>query len=103
MQLKQIIQEMPVVKIEGPLEREVCGITYDSRRVTPGMIFVAIPGQKTDGHDFINSAIDRGASAIICERNGFTSTRATKVKVSDVREALALAAAAFYLPMLTCR
>ena len=87
---------MPVVKVEGPLEREVSGITYDSRRVTPGMVFVAIPGVTSDGHDFINSAIDRGASAVICERNGFTSTRATKVKVHDVREALAWAAASFY-------
>ncbi len=96
MQLKKILQAMQVVKVEGPLEREVSGITYDSRRITPGMIFVAISGQKTDGHDFINSAIDRGAAAVICERNGFTSTKATKVKVTDVRAALAHAAAAFY-------
>jgi len=96
MQLKQLLQHLPVVKVEGPLEREISGLTYDSRRVTPGMVFVAIPGAHTDGHDFINSAIDRGASAVICERNGFTSTRATKVKVADVRTALARAAAAFY-------
>ncbi|HTD68463.1 MAG TPA: UDP-N-acetylmuramoyl-L-alanyl-D-glutamate--2,6-diaminopimelate ligase, partial [Candidatus Limnocylindria bacterium] len=55
-----------------------------------------IPGAHADGHDFINTAIERGASAIICERNGFSSRRATKIKVSDVREALARAAASFY-------
>src|SRR5829696_986081 len=96
MQLKQLIKELPLVRVEGSLDREVAGIVYDSRRVTPGMVFVAIPGVHVDGHDFINTAIDRGASAIICEKNGFSSPRATKIKVTDVREALARASASFY-------
>ena len=96
MQLKDLIQGLPAAKVEGSLEREVAGITYDSRRVTPGMLFVAIPGRHNDGHDFIQSAIDRGATAIICERNGFGTSRATRIKVSDVREALARAALSYY-------
>ena len=96
MQLKDILRHIPTLKIEGPLDREVTGITYDSRRLTPGMIFVAIPGHNVDGHQFISNAIDRGAAAVICESNGFVSRRATKVKVSDSREALARAAAIFY-------
>src|SRR5437016_2901620 len=60
------------------------------------MVFVAIPGQKTDGHGFISSAVDRGAMAVVCEQDGFVSQRATKIKVADAREALARAAAAFY-------
>ena len=96
MQLKEIISQFSPVSIEGPLDREVAGITYDSRRVTPGMIFVAIPGQHVDGHQFIDAAIDRGAAAIICTKNGFSSQRATKIKVADAREALAHAAAAYY-------
>jgi len=96
MQLKELVKQLPIPRTEGSLEREITGLTYDSRRVTPGMVFVAIPGANADGHDFINSAIDRGAAAIICERNGFTSPRATKIKVSDVREAMARAAASFY-------
>ena len=96
MQLKQLVNELAPIRVEGPLDRDVTGIAYDSRRVTPGMVFVAIPGRKTDGHEFINTAIDRGASAIICEKNGFVSQRATRIKVADAREALAWAAAAFY-------
>jgi UDP-N-acetylmuramoyl-L-alanyl-D-glutamate--2,6-diaminopimelate ligase len=96
MQLKQLIKELAVLRVEGPLDREIAGIVYDSRRVTPGMVFVAIPGVHVDGHDFINTAIDRGAAAIICEKNGFSSPRATKIKVPDVREALARAAALYY-------
>ena len=96
MQLKQLINELAPLRVEGPLDREVAGICYDSRRVTPGMVFVAIPGQKSDGHDYISTAIDRGATAVICEKNGFVSQRATKIKVADAREALAWAAAAYY-------
>src|SRR5688572_22116247 len=96
MQLKQLIKELPVLRVEGSLDRDIAGIVYDSRRVTPGMVFVAIPGVHADGHDFINTAIDRGAAAIICERNGFSSPRATKIKVADVRETLARASASYY-------
>jgi UDP-N-acetylmuramoyl-L-alanyl-D-glutamate--2,6-diaminopimelate ligase len=96
MQLKQLISDLRTVSVEGTLDREIAGITYDSRRVKAGMIFVAIPGQHVDGHDFINSAVDRGAAAVICQRNGFFPQRATKIKVADVREALAMAAAAYY-------
>ena len=90
MQLKQLVNELVPIRVEGPLDREVAGITYDSRRVTPGMVFVAIPGQKTDGHGFISSAVDRGAMAVVCEQDGFVSQRATKIKVADAREALLL-------------
>src|SRR5438477_10366807 len=96
MQLKQLVDEIAPIRVEGPLDRDVAGISYDSRRVTPGMVFVAIPGQKTDGHEFISTAIERGATAVICEKNGLVSQRATKIKVADAREALARAAAAYY-------
>src|SRR5262245_37389510 len=96
MQLKQLVQQLAAASVEGPVEREITGITYDSRRVTPGMVFVAIPGQTTDGHDYISTAIERGATAVICERNGSLFPRATKIRVDDVREAMARAAVAYY-------
>lgn len=96
MQLKELINDLQPMKVDGNLHRDVLGITYDSRRVTPGMVFVAVRGQNVDGHDYIASAIDRGAAAVVCEQNGFSSLRATKVKVADSREALARLAAAYY-------
>ena len=96
MQLKDISRAVQPVRVEGSLDREITGITCDSRQVTPGMIFVAVPGQHVDGHDFIPNAIDRGAAAILCERNGFVSPRATKIKVVNVRTALAQAAATYF-------
>ena len=43
-------------------------ITADSRKVIPGALFVAVKGYASDGHDYIQSAIDKGATGIICER-----------------------------------
>src|SRR5687768_10062535 len=96
MKLKQIIEALPGARVDGPADREITGIAYDSRRVTPGMLFVAVPGQHADGHEFISSAVDRGAAAVMYEHNGFSHPRATKVQVPDVREALARAAATFH-------
>ena len=96
MQLSQLLEALPSAIVEGPIDCEVAGITYDSRRVTPGMIFVAIPGQHLDGHEFIGVAVERGASAVICERSRLVPGRTTKIKVADVREAMACAARSFY-------
>ena len=96
MQLKELLDGLPLLRSEGSLDRLVAGVTADSRRLSPGMVFIAVPGENHDGHDFISTAIDRGAAAIICERNGFSSGRATKVKVTDARIALAVAAANFH-------
>lgn len=96
MKLRQLLKAFATREVEGSLDREITALAYDSRRVVPGSLFVALKGQNTDGHDFINDAIDRGAAAIICERNGFSPARATKVVVGSSREALAHAATAFY-------
>jgi len=96
MQLKQLLQQITPVSVDGSLETEVAGIAYDSRRITPGMLFVAIPGQNTDGHEYISTALERGASAVVCERNGIVPQKATKIKVKDVREALSRLASSYY-------
>ena len=96
MQLRQLIQSLATNEVEGSLDREVTGLAYDSRRVTPGTVFVALPGHRTDGHEFIADAIARGAVAVVCQRNGFASTRATKIVVPDSREALGRVATCFF-------
>jgi len=96
MRLKELLKDVQLQRVEGSLEREVAGLAYDSRRITPGMVFVAVPGQNVDGHDFLPMAIERGACAVVCERNHIASARATKVLVGDARAALARMAAAFY-------
>lgn len=96
MNLKDIIEGIETAGVEGSLDRPITGIAYDSRRVTPGTMFVAIRGRERDGHDYIDNAIERGAAAVICEQNGFHARRATRIKVANCRQALADAAARFY-------
>jgi UDP-N-acetylmuramoyl-L-alanyl-D-glutamate--2,6-diaminopimelate ligase len=95
MQLKTLIAAITPRQILGPLEREVESIAYDSRRVQKNTLFVALKGEKSDGHQFIAEAIDRGASSIVTEREE-KHTRATTVVVENARETLADLAAAFY-------
>ena len=47
---------------------EISGICYDTREMAEGSLFVALPGYKTDGHEYIQEALDKGAAAVLCER-----------------------------------
>jgi UDP-N-acetylmuramoyl-L-alanyl-D-glutamate--2,6-diaminopimelate ligase len=96
MRLRSLVDQLAGAVVAGPLDREITGLAYDSRRVTPGMMFVALTGQHVDGHDYIQGAVERGAAAVVCEQNGFVPERTTRIKVTDTRVALARAAAQFY-------
>jgi len=96
MKLAEIIENVPALAVEGSLDRDITGITYDSRRVMPGNLFVAVRGTHTDGHRFVNMAIDRGAAAVVLEEDASLSPRATRIKVRDARRTMALAADRFY-------
>ncbi len=82
------------VRIDGG-DVEVSALAYDSRRVVSGSLFAAIPGAKSDGHDFIPKALASGATSILCERDVDTGS-ATRVIAADSRRALALAAKRFH-------
>ncbi len=73
---------------------KITGISYDSRRITPGNLFVAIPGFVVDGHDYILDAVSRGAAAVVCERK--LETAVPMIIIPDARIALARLSAAFY-------
>ena len=96
MKLAEIVKTVKPLAVVGTLDQEITGITYDSRRVMPGNLFVAMRGERTDGHRFVEAAIDRGASAIVLERDSSFNPRATRIKVSDARRSMAQASAHFY-------
>lgn len=96
MKLKKIIADVGIDDAEDVVDREISGIAYDSRRVTPGMLFVAIRGQHADGHEYIKTAINRGAAAVICQADAWTASSHGALRVPDTRVALARTAAAFY-------
>jgi UDP-N-acetylmuramoyl-L-alanyl-D-glutamate--2,6-diaminopimelate ligase len=75
---------------------DLTGISEDSRRIAPGMLFVAIPGSALDGHAYVADAIARGAAAIVAERTGDVPEGVPVVRVDSARRALAMLAARFY-------
>jgi UDP-N-acetylmuramoyl-L-alanyl-D-glutamate--2,6-diaminopimelate ligase len=82
-------------EIDGPSNPDIIGITEDSRRITPGMLFVAVRGTREDGHAYIADAVRRGAAAVAAE-DAPTSLPTTVVRVSSSRRALADFAARFW-------
>ena len=71
MKLSEVLKGLEEVSVRGDLEIEVPDITYDSRKVKNGDMFVAIIGFKTDGHNFIESAIQNGAKIIVMQEGCF--------------------------------
>jgi len=75
----------------------VNGICFDSRKVQPGSLFVAVRGTQSDGHDYITKAILQGAAAIVCEKLPDTINEAlVYVTVKSSAEALGIIASNFY-------
>jgi len=95
MQLKTLLAAIPVRQIIGTLDRPVESIAYDSRRVQRNALFVAMRGEKVDGHKFIGQAVEKGASVIVADREE-KHLRATCVVVEDTRTSLADLSAIFY-------
>lgn len=97
MKIEEILNGIEVVSVTGTKNRDVTGIGFDSRKVKKDSLFVAIKGYKSDGHDFVNSAIASGASSIICE---ILPEKPDKnicwIKTGDSAKALGLAASNFF-------
>jgi UDP-N-acetylmuramoyl-L-alanyl-D-glutamate--2,6-diaminopimelate ligase len=96
MRLHDLLADLPNASIAGPNDVEISSLTYDSRAVRPGSLFVAIRGFHTDGHAYIPQALERGATAVVYEDREWAPPGITSVRVPDSRTALAPLAAAFY-------
>ncbi len=99
--LSAILGSLAGVHVLGLGERTIRGVAYDSRGVEADAIFVALAGERVDGHDFIAAAIDRGASAVVVRdvrlpEFAALAERVTIIGVADPRRALSRIAAAFY-------
>lgn len=94
MYLQELLRGIKYRGVKGSLDVDVLGITYDSKKVQEGFIFVAISGYKVDGHDFIPEAINRGARVVVAEKE--VSVDGTLVLVDDSRKMLSILAGVFY-------
>lgn len=90
------------VVVAGPKTATALGVTIDSRQLTAGMLFAALPGENVDGHDHAVAAVERGARVVVISRDisdveGLADAAAARgcavLKVDDVTEALGILAA----------
>lgn len=98
LKLMQCISILPGIReITGNMPNvEYNDVSYDSRRVKPGSIYIAIPGISIDGHDYITNAIQNGAVAVIGSKSLPYNLTVPYIRVEDSREAMAWAVAALY-------
>jgi UDP-N-acetylmuramoyl-L-alanyl-D-glutamate--2,6-diaminopimelate ligase len=65
--LSDIVNGLAFTELQGSADVEISAIVFDSRKVVPGCLFVAVKGTAVDGHEYIEQAVKGGAVAVICE------------------------------------
>ena len=96
MKLENLIEKIDFTIVKGDLNIEINDIFYDSRKCTDKSMFVCLKGYDSDGHNFIGSAIQKGAHAIVVSDYVQIEENVTVIRVKDTREALAFMSAAFF-------
>lgn len=97
MLLTDLIAEICTIKIIGNVDVDIKNICADSRKVTPGDLFVAINGVAVNGHKFIGTAIENGAKVVFCEQcPAEINPEVTYVLVDDTTDCLGKLASAYY-------
>ncbi|MFA4864418.1 MAG: UDP-N-acetylmuramoyl-L-alanyl-D-glutamate--2,6-diaminopimelate ligase, partial [Bacteroidales bacterium] len=95
--LSEILYKAGTVKIVGNPHITVPAIYFDSRKITPGDLFIAVRGTQADGHQYIRMALESGARVIVCEEMpGLLAEGVTYIQVKDSSKALGIMAANFY-------
>lgn len=99
LKLSDLLKELEYECIRGNQDTEINEIVYDSRKVTPGSLFICIKGANVDGHDFIPDVINAGARVVVVEKDipdSALPTDVTIIKVKDTRYAMAFISAAYF-------
>jgi UDP-N-acetylmuramoyl-L-alanyl-D-glutamate--2,6-diaminopimelate ligase len=95
--LSEILKDVRTKSIQGPVDRLIRVLRYDSRRVEANDVFFAWKGEKTDGHGHIAEVCDKGAAAVVLENPAFVAERGpTFIEVESARRAMAVMSASFF-------
>ena len=95
--LSDILDGLAFTELQGSADTEITAIVFDSRKVIPGSLFVAVKGTVVDGHDYIDQAIKDGAAAIICEDlPAHTAAEVDFFMVANSAKALGIVSSNFY-------
>jgi UDP-N-acetylmuramoyl-L-alanyl-D-glutamate--2,6-diaminopimelate ligase len=107
MKLREILRNIEIINVldvhndnnvreKDPLDIDIKGISYDSKKVKEGYLFVAVTGEKHDGHEFIHDAIEKGACAIVGEKDISSPVLPLYFRVKNSRKALACISSNYY-------
>jgi UDP-N-acetylmuramoyl-L-alanyl-D-glutamate--2,6-diaminopimelate ligase len=96
MKLSEVVRGIDIIDRYGNMEVDINDIVYDSRKVSPGCVFICITGFKQDGHKYLEDAIKKGAVAAIIERD-VEVTGITLIKVADTRKSMPIIGSNFYM------
>lgn len=95
--LSKLIQHIRPIKVVGNVEREITGVNIDSRKIENNHLFIAIKGTQVDGHLYIEKALEKGATAVLCETLPDTLAQdVTYIVVSSSEESAGQVATMFY-------
>ena len=94
--LKDILSDVTILSVNGSTDRHIAAIVFDSRKASADSVFVAIKGTAVDGHDFIQSVIEKGCKNIVAEKMIEVPSDVTLVVVENSSKALAIMATNFY-------
>lgn len=93
MKLADALNSIPVIAVTGSTDVEIADVVFDSREVKPGSIFCALKGEGSDGHHYLDQALEAGALAVLSERAYPGVSGVTWVQVAKSRSAMAQLAA----------
>lgn len=96
MKLLKMLQSIDILAINGPVDIDIEDISYDSRTVIEGTMFICVKGHNVDGHDFIDDAIKRGAKAILIDKKVDYKKDITYVRVENIKKSMAIIAKNFF-------
>lgn len=96
MKLSYLLEAIEPYELEGDKDPDINGMSYDSRKIRAGDLFVAIKGGSLNGHDYLSQAIENGAAAAVVEEFDGHSKGISTIRVTDSRKALSQLAARFY-------
>lgn len=97
MKLDKLLKDIDYSMLNGNINIDIKGISYDSRKIQKDFVFVCIKGTKVNGHSYIKDAVKNGAAAVIIEDEVvFNNEEVTLIKVKDTKHALAGISNIFY-------
>jgi UDP-N-acetylmuramoyl-L-alanyl-D-glutamate--2,6-diaminopimelate ligase len=94
--LETLLEGLQGVRVEGDSSKEISELAYDSRKVTPGALFFALPGEHVDGREFVGEALERGAHAVALPERVPIDGQGVFVQASDIRRTMAQVAGRFF-------